>query len=195
MRFIFGILAALTGVYSLLIFLRIIFSWVKGLVPRKPMDIIGKVTDPYLDWWKGKLKLQIASMDFSVLAAVMFLYLIQNIFRMLSSAQIISIGIILAMILVSLWSVISFIGIFFIVVIILRIIAYLANRNTQSSFWMAIDSISKPVIYQFNRIIFGKKIVHYLISMIVPVIIIAAALLAGRILINTLAVILERLPV
>jgi len=195
MRFIFNILSVVISVYSLIIFLRIIFSWFQGLVGGKPAEIIKKITDPYLDWWRGKLNLRAGIMDFSVIAAVMFLYLLQNIFNMLASAQTVTLGSVLAMILLSVWSVISFIGGFCIVVIILRIIAFLTKRNIYGQFWSAVDSISKPIIYKINRIIFGNKIVNYLLSMIIPVLIIAVLMFGGRILINLLAGFLYRLPI
>jgi len=195
MRFIFGILAAAISIYSLIIFLRIIFSWFQGLVSGKPAEIIKKITDPYLDWWRGKLNLRVGIMDFSVIAGIMFLYLLQNIFNKLASAGTVTLGSILAMLLLSVWSVISFIGGFCIVVIILRIIAYLTKRNVYGQFWSAVDSISKPIIYKINRIIFGNKIVNYLLSMVIPAALIAVLLFAGRILINLLAGFLYILPV
>jgi len=195
MRLIFNILAAVTGFYSLLIFIRIIFSWFTGLVSGKPVELIGKITDPYIDWWRSKIPVRIGYMDFSIVAGIMFLYLLQNIFTRIASSQIVSAGVILAMILLSLWSVITFIGWFCIIIIILRIIAYLTNRNIYSQFWSAIDSISKPVIYQINRMIFGSKIVNYLTGMIVPAVLIAALMFAGGFLINLLSGILYRLPI
>jgi len=195
MRLVFSALSVIISLYSLIIFMRIIFSWFQGIVSGRVINYINKITDPYLDWWRGKLNLRVGIIDFSVVAGIMFLYLLQSIFNMLSSAGIVTLGSILAMILLSVWSVVSFIGGFCVVVIILRVIAYLTKRNIFGQFWNAVDSISKPVIYKINRIIFGNKIINYLLSMIIPALILAVLIFGGRILINLLAGFLYSLPV
>jgi len=195
MRIIFGFLAAASGIYSLLIFIRIILSWFGGMAAGKPVEVLNKITDPYLEWWRNKLNLRLGLFDFSVIAAILFLYFIQNIFNMLYTAQRISIGSILALLLGSLWSIVSFFAGFCIIIILLRIIAYLTNRNIYSPFWNAVDSMSKPVIYRINRVIFGAKIVNYLLGMIVPVVLLAAVMIGGSFLVNMLANFLVFLPI
>jgi len=187
MRTIFGVLAAAAGIYSLLIFIRIIFSWFRGMVSGKPVEILNKITDPYLNWWRRNLNLRIGFLDFSAIAAIVSLYLIQNLFNMLSVAQRISIGHILAIILLSLWMVVSFIAGFCMIIIILRLFAYLANRNIYSPFWNAIDSISQPLMYRMNRLFFGNKIGGYLKGIIFSLILLAVIMLGGRFLVNLLA--------
>ncbi|MCL2214416.1 MAG: YggT family protein [Treponema sp.] len=195
MRFIFNILAVLTGIYSLLIFIRIIFSWLGGMVSGKPVEILSQITDPYLDWWRQKLNLRIGLFDFSVIAAIVSLSLLQSVFSMLSSAGRFSIGSLLAVILVSLWTIVSFIVGFCMIIIILRAFAYLTNRNIYNPFWSAIESISQPLMFSLKRIIFGKRIVNYLNGMIVCFVLLALVMFGGRFLINFLAGYFYRLPV
>ncbi|WP_461252346.1 YggT family protein, partial [Treponema sp. R8-4-B8] len=92
MRFIFGFLAAITGIYSVIIFIRIIFSWFGSMVGGKPVEILNKITDPYLDWSRQKLRLNIGAFDFSVIPAIVFLSFIQNLFRILSIAARLPLG-------------------------------------------------------------------------------------------------------
>ena len=195
MRTIFGVLAAAAGIYSLLIFIRIIFSWFRGMVSGKPVEILNKITDPYLNWWRRNLNLRIGFLDFSAIAAIVSLYLIQNLLNMLSVAQRISIGHILAIILLSLWMVVSFIAGFCMIIIILRLFAYLANRNIYSPFWNAIDSISQPLMYRMNRLFFGNKIGGYLKGIIFSLIFLAVLMIGGKYVIDFLVNMLYRLPV
>jgi len=195
MRFVFGILALITGIYSLIIFIRIIFSWFGSMVYGKPVEIINKITDPYLDWWREKLRLNVGGFDFSVIPAVVFLSFIQNIFQILSVSERITIGFLLAQILLSLWNIFSFIIVFFIIVIVIRAIGYLLNGSMYSPFWSFIDSISEPLLYRMNRIFFGKKIGNYITGIFLSLLFLIILLIGGKFIILILSGILYKLPI
>ena len=166
MQSFFGFLAAVTGFYSTLIFVRIILSWFSVSFAGRFLDMLTRVTDPFLDWWKNRFNLRIGYLDFSVVIAIASLSALQSIFRMLSLEETITIGNILAVVLLSLWSIVSFIAVFCLVVIILRVIAYFTNRDIYSRFWGAVDSISRPILYRFNRLIFGNQTGDFLTGII-----------------------------
>ena len=198
MRSIFGILASAAGIYSILLFIRIIISWFGGLPSNKLMDLLERVTDPYLDWWRSHLNLRIGFLDFSALAAIIAVSVAQNIFYSISNTGVLKLGYVLAIILLSVWSVVFFVLGFCLVIIILRLIAYLTNRNTYSPFWRVIDSMSQPVLYRINRILFGRRIVGYLKGIIVSSILLAllaALMVGGRIFVPILATMISKLPV
>ncbi|MDR2257638.1 MAG: YggT family protein, partial [Treponema sp.] len=52
MRIIMNLLAGLTGLYTLLIFIRIMLTWFGNVRFGRPAEILGRITDPYLDWWR-----------------------------------------------------------------------------------------------------------------------------------------------
>jgi len=195
MRFIFGILASITGIYSLIIFIRIIFSWFGNLVSGKPVAIINRITDPYLDWWRQKLHLSIGNFDFSVIPAIVFLSFIQNIFRILSKAEKITLGFLLAQILLLIWNVISIIIGFFIIVIIIRLIGYFINSNIYSPFWSVIDSVTQPLLYRTNRIFFGKKIGGYLKGIILSLLLLIVILTGGGFIVSLISSFFYKLPI
>jgi len=195
MRIIFKILAAITGIYSLIIFVRIIFSWFGNMVSGKPVEIINKITDPYLDWWRQKLRFNIGVFDFSVIPAIVFLSFIQNIFKILSMAKRITLGFILAQILLSIWNIFSVIIGFFIIVIIIRLIGYFINSNIYSPFWSVIDSVTQPLLYRLNRIFFGKKIGGYLTGIILSLLLLILISAGGWFVVFLLSGILNKLPI
>jgi len=195
MRFIFGILATITGIYSLIILIRIIFSWFGNMVSGKPVEIIRKITDPYLDWWRQKLPLNIGNFDFSVVPAILFLSFIQNIFHTLSIVEKITLGFLLAKILLLIWNIISFIIGFFIIVIAIRLIGFLINCNIYSPFWSIVDSISQPILYKTNRIFFGNKIGGYLKGILFSIIFLIVILIGGKFIVYFLSKILYSLPI
>jgi YggT family protein len=194
MRFIFSLLASAAGLYSLLIFIRIIISWFGNSVEGKPVNLLTRVTDPYLDWWRRTLNLRLGAFDLSPIAAIAGLSLVQNILTNLSRFGRITLGYILSVVLLSVWSAASFILGFFFFILILRTIAYLSNRNIYSPFWNVVDTISQPVLFKINQLLFGGRITDYLKRIIVSSIVLAAVWIGGGIAIRVLAFFLARLP-
>jgi len=195
MRFIFGILASITGIYSLIIFIRIIFSWFGNMVGGKLVAIINKITDPYLDWWRQKLHLNIGKFDFSVIPAIVFLSFMQNIFHVLSIAERITLGFMFAQIILAIWNIISVIIGFFVIVIIIRLIGYFINSNIYSPFWSIIDSITQPLLYRTNRIFFGKKIGGYLKGMFLSLLLLIVILTGGGFIVSLISNFFYKLPI
>jgi len=194
MSLIFSLLAAAAGIYSLLILVRIVISWFGGTVTGKPIDLLTRVTDPYLDWWRRALNLRLGFLDLSPLAAVASLSVVQSIFHSISIFNRISLGNIIAILLLSIWSVASFILGFCMIIIVLRLIAFITNRDIYASFWRVIDSISQPLLYRTNRILFRKRIPNFLKGMITSILALGAIMLGGGFLLPRLAGLLSRLP-
>jgi YggT family protein len=177
MRLLMNILGGITSLYMFLIFIRIMLTWFSGVHYGRPYAFLSGITDPYLHWFRRFPALRIASMDLSPIAALAVLSVVNNIFITLARYGRISLGIILALVLSALWSAVSFILGFFIVIVVLRLIAYLSNRNVYSTFWRIIDILSQPVLYRITRIIFQARLVNYLTRIITSI----AALLILRI--------------
>ena len=194
MQFIFNIIASVAGIYSLLIFIRIIISWFGGAVTGKPVNFLIRVTDPYLDWWRSKLNLRLGFVDLSPIAAIAALSLIQSIFYTFARFDRITMGSIIAIVLLSAWSVVSFLLGFCLLIIILRLIAYLTNRDVYSSFWRVIDSISQPLLYRTNRLIFGRRIPGYIKGIITSLLVLAVMMIGGGYLVPLLAKLFSKLP-
>ena len=195
MSTVFFVLAAAVGFYSILIFIRIILSWFSSLaVPSKPVQILSLITDPYLNWWRGKLNLRIGILDLSPIAGIVALSILQNILNSLAYSGRITIGFLLSVLLMSVWRIFSFILGFCFFLLILRLIAYLTNRNMYSHFWKVIDSITQPILYRLNRIMFGDKIPGYLKGIIFSSLLLGAIWIGGGFIIPRLAILLSNLP-
>ncbi|MCL2210340.1 MAG: YggT family protein [Treponema sp.] len=195
MKFIFGLLAGAVSIYSILIFIRIIITWFSNSVRGKPVDLLCKITDPYLNWWRNKLNLRIGFLDLSIIFAIVFVSFVQKILYTLSLSQKITLSAVLVEILMSLWSIFSFIIIFFIVILILRLFAYLTNQNIYSRFWSAIDSMSQPLRYKMKNLFFSRRPVSYLKGIIFSTLILIAGFIAGRFIVILLAGLIYKLPI
>ena len=194
MQNIFNLIAGAAGIYSLLIFIRIIFSWFGKNVTGKPIELIGKITDPYLDWWRNSLNLRIGILDISPVIAITVLSVVQNIFSRLARFDRISLGNLLSIVLLSVWSVIAFVLGFCLIVIVIRLIAHLTNRNIRSPFWNVINEISQPVLYRINKIIFNSSIPRFINGLVVSIIALTILRIGGGLVMPWLAGFLSRLP-
>ena len=180
LRLIMNLLSTILGIYSLLIIIRIILTWFGSTRYSKPVQILAYVTDPYLNWWRRNLNLRIGIIDLSPLAAMIALSVVQTICSTIAIQGRISLGIIIAVCLSALWSAVSFVLIFCFIILVLRLFAFVTNSNMYGPFWQAIDSLSRPLLYRINRIIFGKRIVGYMTSIIVSLTTLAALWILGR---------------
>jgi len=194
MQIIFGILTALLGLYSLLIIIRIILTWFSGGQFGRPVELLARITDPYLDWWRQRFNLRAGYLDLSPIVAMAALSVAQTICSAIAQTGRFSLGLLLAVCLSALWSAVSFLLGFCLIVLILRLIAYLINADMFSIFWRVIDSISKPLMYRVSRIIFGKRIVRFTTSTIVSILVLTLLWIGGKVVIQFVSVFLYRLP-
>jgi YggT family protein len=157
-----NILGGITSLYMILIFIRIMLTWFTGASYGRAYYFLSGVTDPYLNWFRRFSFLRVANLDLSPIAALAILSVVNNIFLTLGRYGRITLGIILSMLCSVLWSAVSFILSFFIIILVLRLIAYLANRDVYHGFWRIIDIVSQPILYRINRLLFGKRLVRYM---------------------------------
>jgi len=194
MQIIFGILAGLLGLYSLLIIIRIILTWFSGGYYGRPAEILALITDPYLEWWRRRLNLRAGYLDLSPIVAMAALSVAQTICSAIAQTGRVTIGLMLAVCVSALWSAVSFILGFCVVVLVLRLIAYLINANMFGVFWRVIDSISKPIQYRITRIVLGRRIVRFSTSIIITILVLIALWIGGSLVIQIVTGLLFRSP-
>jgi YggT family protein len=169
-------------------------SWFGGGYGRAE-TILRNITDPFLNWFRRFTFLRMGNIDLSPMAAIAVLSLLNRAFFMLATYGTLRLGILLAVALQLVWSIISFLLVFCIIILALRLIAYLTNQNTFGRFWGTINAISQPIIYRMNRIIFGGRIVNYFAGILVFIGVLLLCILLGGFLMLRLSDLLARLPV
>lgn len=80
-----NLLASLLSLYSLLIWIRIILSWLKTGTENPLAYYLGKIVDPYLSWFKGIRSLVRPRFDLTPLVALAVLSVIQSLLRLFGS--------------------------------------------------------------------------------------------------------------
>ena len=195
MRQLMGFLSFLVYAYMIVIFIRIILTWFRGMGTGGLQDVLGKVTDPYLNWFRRFPALKVSSFDLSPIVALGVLSLVSRIFRTLAFYGIITIGIILAMILQAAWGAVSFFLGFLIIVLVLRLIGHLSAQSSENTFWHIIETISQPVLYRINRILFKDRIQNFIAEIIVSIVCLGLCYIVLGICVSAVSGALARLPI
>jgi len=162
-------LSLVVSIYMMVIFFRIILTWFSWERNSRFMSVLAGITDPYLNWFRRFSFLKAGFVDFSPIAALGVLSVVNRIFSILAAYGKISIGIILALILQALWGIISFLIIFMVIILVLRLVYYFAAPGSSSPFWRIVDGMSAPLLYRINRILFRNRIVNYRTGILISV--------------------------
>lgn len=181
-------------IYSFLCFIRIILTWIPSLSYSSFARLLASICDPYLNLFR-RLPLRFGAFDFSPLVSFGVLMLASSIFGNLAASGSIRIGGILAMIIYTVWSIIASLLTFFIIFLIIRLIAFLTHSDSRSNIWNQIDYTINPIIFRISRIFSTGKPVNLQTSLIISIIVLIATRIAGSYLISILATVLSRLPI
>ena len=112
MSTLFRLVSGVISVYMMLIFVRVIMTWFAQTAEGKPMQLLRRATDPYLDLFRRIRFLRTDRIDFSPIAAIIVLVVVLNITNTLAAYGSITLGFVLALILSAAWSTISLESIF-----------------------------------------------------------------------------------
>jgi YggT family protein len=186
MQLTIRLLGSLLSLYSFLIFVRILLTWFSGFYFGGVYNFLCRLTDPYVTYFRRFGFFRIGNIDLSPIAAMAVLQVATNVTAIIGSGGRISIGFVAALLISTVWSVVSFVIAFFAVVLALRLAAYLLRANIYSGFWRIIEAIAAPVLYRINKIFFRNKPAPYLQGMIISLVILILILVAGGVGIKTL---------
>lgn len=159
-----SILASLLSFYSLLIWLRIVLTWIKvpGQTQENPLAYyLGKIVDPYLSWFKGISSLRRSRFDLTPLVALAALSVVQSMLRLYGSYGSLTVGMVFALVLQTLWSYLVS-PIFWFVIIMLGIrLVFCYRRSPQSIGYITmLDSMVGGVLNWVQNLIYPKKAIN-----------------------------------
>ena len=188
------IVSSVLSVYMLLLFIRILLTWFSGASLGRPQELLKRVTDPYLNIFRRISFLRTARIDFSPFAAVISLVIVLNIVNTLRVYGQISLGIVLALIVSALWSAVFFILGFMTILIAVRLVSILIGRTSFNPFWQTIDTLVNPILKFIQRVFFRGRQFTYKTALALGVLILASSAILGRVIVNLLVGLLQRLP-
>jgi YggT family protein len=183
------------NIYSVLIFIRVVLAWFSGIDFGRLYTYLCRITDPYLFWFSRFGILRTGSIDLSPIVSIAVLRIFTNVLEITAEKGTITISFILMLILSAVWGAVSFIIAFFTIIVIIRLSGYLISANIYSPFWQVIDYISRPVIFNINRILFRRRVVNYLVGIISAIVsLVVLYALLNFIVVKVLMPILNRVP-
>lgn len=188
------IFSAAVSIYIVLCFLRILVTWLPNLDLGRPGEVLARLTDPYLRLFARISWLRVGTFDFSPIAAIAILTIVNSVFTTMAYSMTLSVGIVLGMILVALWSAVGFLFSFFAVCALVRLIVVLAHWNGLHPIWRVIDSMLNPILFKINRILYRNRIVNYLQSLVTGFAVLVLFRIAGGELVSLLVRLLDGLP-
>ena len=195
MEIVLRVISSILSVYMLLLFIRILLTWFSGVSYGRPMDLLRRATDPYLDIFRRISFLRTERIDFSPIAAIISLVIVLNIVNTLRVYGKITLGIVLALIISAVWSAVFFLLVFFLILIAARLVSTLVRQISFSPFWQTIDMLIHPMVSFIQRVIFRGRELSYRAQLGSGVIVLGVTAALGRLLIDLLIGVLRNLPV
>jgi YggT family protein len=188
------VLNAIVIVYVFLCAARVLMSWVPRLDAGRGGEVLARLTDPYLDFFRRFKIFTSGSFDFSPIAALSFLAVLNQLLTTLSYAGRISLGLVLGLLVGAAWSAVAFIISFFALCALARMIAYAARWNSLHPLWRVVDSMLNPALYRINRLIYRGRIVNYMQGLVTGFGVLLLLRIGGGALMGLIIRSLERLP-
>jgi len=179
MQVIFGFLSSVLGIYSLLLVARIILTWFGNNPHSGIVQFLSRITDPYLNWWRQQFNLRIGFLDLTPIAAMAALHVLQGIFSTIAAHGNITLGIVIAIILSAVWSMVAFLLVLCAIILGIRLIGYFMNKDMYGRFWQVVDTISRPLMFRITAIVFRGRTVNFVTSIVTSIVLILALWMVG----------------
>jgi YggT family protein len=152
------------SIYNMLIIVRIIMQWINPMRHHADAgglgDILAKVVDPYLNLFKPLGFLRRGVLDFTPLAALMVVNVIQRIFQSFAYSGRMSVGYVLATIVQSLWWSIGslFLGLLAVLIGIRLYVSYKRTPNAIQYISMLDSWLRTPLDMLHKSLFRGREV-------------------------------------
>ncbi len=187
------LLSGVISIYMLLIIIRIVMTWFTAQYANDPRNFLARICDPYLNYFR-KFNLRLGNVDFSPILAITALVIVSNILTQIGTYGRITVGIILGVIISSVWHAFSSLLTFFIIFIILRLIMLLVSTNTFSPFASGLDSILVPLASKAAALFVKNSATGYQTNLMILGALMIAVKLAGSFILQYVVAYLPSLP-
>jgi YggT family protein len=144
--FLWRLLSALLVVYIILLSMRFLLSWFPGAASGRHWQMLVRLTDPYLNLFRGLAFLRRGFFDFTAVAAVLALVVALDLAGAAARYGRFTLGLALGILAGALWSGISFLLILFIVLAALRLVFRLFTRRYESPLGQLLEAMVRPLV-------------------------------------------------
>jgi YggT family protein len=143
----------LFSIYIILIFVRILFAWLRPNMFNPLVRFVYKLTDPYLKLFAGMRFIRIGALDLSPIFAFYVLYLLQELLYNLILRGHITLDFVVLLAITYFFRFVYFILFIFMITVALRFIFGFIRMRENNVFVNAIYSISEPAVRPFRNLL------------------------------------------
>lgn len=161
----------------------------------KPWELLCKATDPYLGFFYRLKFLRKGIFDFTPVAALLVLVVAHDLVNQLGTYHHITLGFFLASVVSAVWSGVSFLLLFFLLVGALRTIPIFFHGTAGSAIWRVVDLIVQPVVALVMRVIRLKVRAGFTRYLLITLGILFVTWLVGELLVRQLIQLFRFLPI
>lgn len=188
------ILHGLLLVYLMLLSARVILSWFRGSVSGRAWELLTSITDPYLSIFSRLRFLRQGMLDFTPIAAFLVLVVSLNLVNAILLTGTITLGLVLASLLDAVWSGVSFLIFFFMVLAIAKVVTDTMLRGRETTFSRAVTMMVQPLVNLVAKNLPLKMRLSELQYVALTVVLLFVLNLLLRALIHRLSALLLNLP-
>jgi YggT family protein len=178
----------------LIIFIRIVMTWVQGASYGRAMHIIASITDPYLNLFRGIRFLQVGYVDFSPIVAIITLSIVSNITTQIAYAGTVTVGLVLAFTLSAVASAVFFFITIFVVITLIRLVGIWLGANSTGRFWITLDRILQPLTFRMLERFGRSESLTYPQALMAFAAVLIIVLILGRFLVSHAVGALAQIP-
>jgi YggT family protein len=153
MVYLANIVRLIFSIYIILIFIRILFVWLRPNMFNPIVRFVYRLTDPYLKLFAGLRFLRIGALDFSPILAFYVLYLAQELCYNVILRGHITPEFLASLTITLCFRFVYFILFIFIVALALRFIFGLVRMGGSNVLATAVYSISEPAVRPFRNLL------------------------------------------
>jgi len=143
----------LFSIYIILIFVRILFAWLRPNMFNPVVRFVYKLTDPYLKLFAGMRFIRIGALDLSPIFAFYVLYLLQELLYNLILRGHITLEFVVILAISYFFRFVYFILFIFLITVALRFIFGFIRMSGNNVVVTAIYSISEPAVRPFRNLL------------------------------------------
>lgn len=137
---------AIVVVYIIILSVRIMLTWFQGDFYGKPWQVMGSITDPYLQLFRGLKFLRQGMFDFTPIAAILVLVVILDLVNAVIHYGKLTLGLFMGSVINAVWSGVAFLLVLFLILAVIRAVSLAARRERESRFSSAVRMMLQPVI-------------------------------------------------
>ncbi len=174
--------------------IRIFLTWVPRSDLGAPARALASAVDPYLAFFTRFKIFRVGRFDFSPIAALATLAIVNQVLLTIAFVGAITIGGIAALVVDAIWSAFAFVLTFLAVAALARLVAYAARWNSLHPLWRVIDDMLNPILFRITRLIWRDRIVNYLQGLATGLAVLLVLRIGGEALVRLIMKALRALP-